>query len=197
MSGMPLREAAAYIGRHVKTLQRMDREGVLPAHRTETNQRYWLRAELDVYLGNTVAVLPRSVVAYCRVSSAAQRPDMLNQRKALEQFCTARGLAAEYVEEVGGGLSFKRPKFLSVLDRVIAGRVSTLVAAHKDRVSRFGIDLIRHICETHNCELLLMNAEMLSPEAEMVQDLMAITHCFSARLYGLRNYKKLLKDTLK
>lgn len=194
---MPLREAALYVGMHVKTLQRLDREGVLPARRTTTNRRYWLRADLDAFLGRTVAFPPKNVVVYCRVSSAAQRPDLANQRKALEEFCIARGWAPEYVEEIGGGLNFKRPKFLAVVDQICAGRVSVLVAAHKDRVTRFGIDLVKHLCAEHNCELVLMNSESLSPEAEMVQDLMAITHCFSARLYGLRNYKRILKDTLK
>lgn len=194
---MPLREAALYVGMHVKTLQRLDRESVLPAQRTATNRRYWLRADLDAFLGKTVAFPPKTVVVYCRVSSAAQRPDLVNQRKALEAFCTARGWAPEYVEEIGGGLNFKRPKLLAIIDQICAGRVSVLVAAHKDRVTRFGIDLVRHLCDQHNCELVLMNSESLSPEAEMVQDLMAITHCFSARLYGLRNYKRILKDTLK
>jgi hypothetical protein len=48
-------------------------------------------------------------VAYCRVSRHSQRPDLKNQRLALEQFCTARGLAnVEFLEEVGGGMNFRR-----------------------------------------------------------------------------------------
>jgi predicted site-specific integrase-resolvase len=94
-------------------------------------------------------------------------------------------------------LNFKRPKFLALIDSIGCGEVGTLVLAHKDRLARFGFDLISHLCAKYSCEILLLNTEQVSPEQEMVQDLMAITHCFSSRLYGLRNYRKALKDALK
>jgi predicted site-specific integrase-resolvase len=144
------------------------------------------------------SALARDTVVYMRVSSQAQKPDLLNQRTTLEQFCVARGLAVtQWISEIGGGLNFKRPKFLALIDRIVAGRVSLVVIAHKDRLARFGFDLLSHLCVMHGCELLVMNTETLSPEQEMVQDLMTITHCFSARLYGLRNYRKALSRALK
>jgi len=106
----------------------------------------------------------------------------------LEQFCVARGLAVdEWVEEIGGGLNFKRKQFLAVIDGILADEIGTLMIAHKDRLARFGLDFIIHLCDLHQCDLIIMNTESLSPETEMVQDLMAIIHCFSRRLYGLRN----------
>ena len=109
-----------------------------------------------------------------------------------------RGMGnVDYIEEVGGGLNFKRPKFTELIDSIIAGEVESLVIAHKDRLARFGFDLLSHLCHTHGCELLVINTEQVSPEQEMVQDLMAITHCFSARLYGLRNYRKTLQQALR
>jgi predicted site-specific integrase-resolvase len=137
-------------------------------------------------------------VAYLRVSSQSQRPDLKNQRNVVEAFCLARGLAnVEFIEEIGGGLNFKRKQFLTLIDDIVAGDVSQLVLAHKDRLARFGFDLLAHLCQRHDCELLVINSEKLSPEQEMVQDLMTVVHCFSSRLYGLRNYKKALKDALK
>lgn len=179
-------------------MQMLDRTGVLPAHRTSTGQRYWLRSELDAYLGRTAVAVPRKHVAYCRVSSQAQRPDLRNQRRIVEDFCVARGLEnVEYIEEIGGGLNFKRPKFTALIDSIVGGEVATLVLAHKDRLVRFGFELVRHLSVRHGCELLVINTEQVSPEQEMVQDLMAITHCFSSRLYGLRNYKKALRAALR
>jgi predicted site-specific integrase-resolvase len=196
--GLTTGKAATYVGRHPKTMQVLDRTGALPAHRTSTGQRYWLKAELDSYLGKTSVEGPRRAISYCRVSSQAQRPDLKNQRKIVEEFCVARGLAnVEFIEEIGGGLNFKRPKFLNLVDSIINGDVAKLVIAHKDRLSRFGFPLLSHLCSSHNCELLVINVEQVSPEQEMVQDLMAITHCFSSRLYGLRNYRKALKEALK
>src|SRR5205807_2970093 len=97
----------------------------------------------------------------------------------------------------GGGLNFKRPKFTALVDSVVADEVAMLVVAHKDRLARFGFELLQHLCRKHGCELLVLNTEKVSPEQEMVQDLMAITRCFSSRLYGLRNYRRALKEALK
>ena len=76
-------------------------------------------------------------------------------------------------------------------------RLSGLLIAHKDRLARFGFDLLTHLASENSCEIVVLNTESLSPEQEMVQDLMTITHCFSARLYGLRNYRKALRKAVK
>ena len=180
----------------VKTVQNWDKNGKLPAQRTSTNRRYYTKAQLDEFLG----VLPEARLnyAYCRVSSQSQRPDLRNQRKVLEQFVLNMGLPnVEFVEEIGGGLNFKRKKFLQLVDDVSKGRVANLVLAHKDRLCRFGFEYFEHLCKANDTALLILNNEDLSPREEMVQDLMAIIHCFSCRLYGLRSYKKDLKKALK
>ncbi|WP_231975253.1 recombinase family protein [Geopseudomonas guangdongensis] len=110
----------------------------------------------------------------------------------------ARGLAGvEFVEEVGGDLKFKRKKFLVLMDSIGCGEVKVLILAHRDRLTRFGFDRFKHYALSNGCEILVLNQERLSPEQEMVQDLMTITHCFSARLDGLKNYRKRLDEALK
>lgn len=196
---LTVRQAANRLNRSVKTLQRWDRSGVLAAKRTPTGRRYYEPKVLDDWLAEKHHILApeRARLAYCRVSSQAQKPDLKNQREVTTQFCIARGIAnVEYIEEIGGGLNFKRPKFTALVDRICAGEVATVIVAHKDRLARFGFDLLQHLCNAHDCDLLIINDEKLSPEREMVEDLMTIVHCFSSRLYGLRNYKKALKDAL-
>jgi len=140
----------------------------------------------------------RKTVVYMRVSSQAQKPDLKNQRDALERFCVAKGYAVdEWVEEIGGGLNFKRKKILSLVSEITTGKIERLVIAHKDRLVRFGFDLLIHLSGENSCEIVVLNTESLSPEQEMVQDLMTITHCFSARLYGLRSYRKALRKAAK
>jgi putative resolvase len=82
------------------------------------------------------------------------------------------------------------------MDRIEAREVSHLIIAHKDRLVRFGFSWFERFCAEHGAQLLVLNNEQLSPEQEMVQDLLTIVHCFSARLYGLRNYRKKLKEAL-
>ena len=190
-------EFAKRVGVAVHTLQRWDREGRLKAHRTINNRRYYTDEDLALALGRETLVAKKRCVVYCRVSSSSQKPDLANQRQTLEQFCAARGqVVDEWIEEVGGGLNFHRKRFLALVDGIVSGAIGILVIAHKDRLARFGYPLIAHLCETHQCELIVMNTEALSPEAEMVQDLMTIVHGFSSRLYGLRSYRKNLKEAL-
>ena len=193
-------KAAKLLGVTVKTLQRWEREGrLIPIARTDSNRRLYTELQLREFIGLRHAVAaPTRLVAYCRVSSAAQKPDLANQRKVLEEFVVARGLAnVEFVEEIGGGLNFKRKRFLALMDEIGRREVKTLILAHRDRLTRFGFEWFEHFARMNGCELLVLNQERLSPEQEMVQDLMTIVHCFSSRLYGLRNYRKKLGEALK
>lgn len=137
-------------------------------------------------------------MVYCRVSSNAQKPELKNQVTAMEAFCLGRGLAVnEWVSEVGGGLNFKRKKFLVVIMSMLKGEISVLVVAHKDRLCRFAFEFIQELASSVGCEIIVANQESLSGQQELVEDLMAIIHCFSCRLYGLRNYSKEIKESLK
>ena len=188
---------AKRVGVSVKTLQKWDRIGVLPAKRTITNRRYYTDEDLAAALRLPRVQKERRTVAYCRVSSQAQKPDLVNQQKVLDEFCKQRKIEVdEWIMEVGGGLNFKRKQFLSLVDAILDGQIERVVLAHQDRLARFGYHLLVHLCRTHQCELLVMNTEELSPEQELVQDLITITHCFSSRLYGLRNYRKALKKAI-
>ena len=101
------------------------------------------------------------------------------------------------MEDIGNGLNYRRKSFVRLMEMVEQGAVSEIVVAHKDRLVRFGYDWFDHFCQTHGCAITVMNAESLSPEAEMTKDLLSIIHCFSSRLYGLRKYKKQMTAVVK
>ncbi len=192
-------KAAKLLGVSVKTLQRWEREGrLIPIARTDTNRRVYTESQIKTFLGlSAINKQPQRIVAYCRVSSAAQKSDLRNQRQILEEFVVASGLAnVEFIEEIGGGLNFKRKKFLILMDDIGRHDIKTLIIAHQDRLTRFGFEWFEHYANKHGCTLLVLNQQRLSPEQEMVQDMMTIVHCFSGRLHGLRNYKKQLKAAL-
>ncbi len=191
-------QVAKLLGVTVKTVQRWDREGrLVPSGRTATNRRYYTEEQIARFRQETVHRGPRRQVAYCRVSSQSQRTDLKHQRTVLEDFCVARGLAnVEFVEEIGGGMNFGRKKFLALMDAVESGAVGTLMVAHKDRLTRFGYEWFERFCQQHACEILVLNQEQLSPEEELVQDLLAITRVFSSRLDGLRNYRQKLQEAI-
>ena len=115
----------------------------------------------------------------------------MSQKDALEQYIISNGIAVnEWLSDVGSGLNYKRKNFNYLLIEVENNRVARIIIAHKDRLVRFGYEWFDEFCKRHNCEIIIINAESLSPEEEVTKDLLTSMHCFSSRLYGLRRYKK-------
>jgi putative resolvase len=185
---------AKRIGKDPSTLRRWDNEGKLPAKRTPTGQRYY--TEDDVYraLGLERPADELKTVVYCRVSSRSQADDLSSQVSAMETYCLGAGIAVDvWVKEFGGGMNYKRKEFLALMKMIERREVSKVIVAHKDRLVRFGFDYFEYFANEHGCKIEVVNQESLSPQQEMVEDLMAIIHTFSCRLYGLRKYKKTIE----
>ena len=182
------RQFGLLIGKTTKTLQRWDRKNILKAHRSITDRRYYTHDQYVQVTGQKAK--KRKLVTYCRVSSAGQKKDLTSQKNAVESFCLAAGkIIDDKLEDIGSGLNYKWKHFLQLMEMVERGEVSEIIVAHKDRLVRFGFEWFEKFCNDHGVSILVMNAESLSPEQEMIKDLLSIIHCFSSRLYGLRKYK--------
>ncbi len=188
-------EFGQLIGRKTKTLQKWDRDGKLVAHRSPTtNRRFYTHDQYLEYMGLKAQERGLTIV-YARVSTAAQKPDLAHQVKALETYCQQRGLTAdEWMQDIGSGLNYRRRHFHRLMEMVELGQVRQLVIAHRDRLVRFGFEYFEALCERHGTQMIVVNGDSLSPEQELVQDLLAIVTVFSARLPGLRSYKKAIQD---
>jgi len=184
MRYVPSREASRILGVHPQTLRAWAREGRIDYIRTEGNQR---RYDVDSYIGNAK---PTITVCYCRVSSKKQSADLERQ----VAFMRARYPDAEIVSDVGSGLNFKRRGLLSILERVHQGDKLCVVVAYRDRLARFGTELIETLLERNGGELVVLNQRDLSPEEELTTDLIAILNVFGARVNGLRRYRKEIKE---
>jgi predicted site-specific integrase-resolvase len=170
-------------------VRRWDRDGVLTSKRLPSGHRYFDEADVSQVLGTGHA--QRLVIVYCRVSSHGQKDDLQSQVAAMELYCLGAGIAVnEWIQEIGGGMNFKRKQFLALMDRIAAGEISRLIVAHKDRLVRFGFDMLDHIAKRNGCVIEVVNQESLSPQEEMTEDLLSIVHTFSCRLYGMRKYKR-------
>ena len=188
------KQFGALIGKSVLTLQRWDKAGILPAQRTPTNRRYYTHDQYLEYRGLKAQGAGTTIV-YARVSSASQKSDLQNQVAALRAYCLQQHVKAdEWIEEVGSGLNYQRQHFNRIMQEIELGRVQRLIIAHQDRLVRFGFEWFAAFCERHGTELVIVNGDTLSPEQELVQDLLSIVHVFSARLYGLRSYNKVIRD---
>ncbi|MBW4667663.1 MAG: IS607 family transposase [Cyanomargarita calcarea GSE-NOS-MK-12-04C] len=182
---VPPRVAATRLGVSTKTLERWLAEGKIEGIFTQGGQRrYNLDSIIPVRSGNPTD--ERATLLYARVSSRSQKSDLEQQVK----FLKSRYPDAEIITDIGSGLNFKRKGLQSLLDRVLTNSCKLVVIAHKDRLCRFGFDLIAWLCTRMQTEILVLDLHYLSPEREMVEDILAIVHVFSCRLYGLRKYKK-------
>jgi excisionase family DNA binding protein len=178
------KEACEYLGVSISTLRRWDEQGKIRSIRTPGGQR---RFCVEEYEQKT-----KPTVLYARVSTHSQKDDLDRQA----EFLRASYPNAELVREIGSGLNFRRRKFISILERIYKGDIGCFVCAYPDRAVRFGFPLIEWLCQQAGCQLVVLNERNLSPEQELVEDILSILHCFSARLYGLRKYKKQVEQAI-
>ena len=124
------------------------------------------------------------------MSSYDQKDDLTRQVARLGDFCAARGWPHEIVEDLGSGLNDGKKGLRLLIRRICSGEVERLVLTHKDRLLRFGAELIFALCEQFGTEVVIINAKAdASYEEDLAQDVLEIITVFSARLYGSRSHK--------
>lgn len=166
------------------TLRKLADDGVIPSIRISGQRRY----DIDSYLGQK----PEITICYCRVSSYKQKDDLIRQVSFMQE----RFPDAEIIKDIGSGLNFKRKGLNSILERAMRGTKLRLVVAHRDRLARFGFELIRFVVEANSGKLLVLSEDTLSPDEELTKDLLNILHVFSCRMHGLRHYKDQISKSL-
>lgn len=189
------KEFAELLNVSVITLQRWDNDGKLKAFRTPTNRRYYTYEQYLEYTGIHKETDSRKIVIYTRVSTSNQKDDLKNQVEFLRQYANAKGIIVdEVIEDYGSGLNYNRKKWNRLIDSCMTNEISTIIITHKDRFIRFGYDWFESFLAKFNVEIIVVNNESLSPQEELVQDIISILHIFSCRIYGLRKYKRKIRE---
>ena len=179
-------EASKMLGVNPQTLRRWEDGGFIqPAKRTPKGTRLYSVQQL---LGAKDMQYP--TVAYARVSSRDQKEDLERQHVVLESYCNKNGWQTEIIRDLGSGMNYKKKGLLRLLELIVHGQVSRLVITHKDRLLRFGAELIFRICELKGIEVVIINkGEQPSFEEELTRDVMEVMTVFCAKLYGRRSHK--------
>ena len=197
---VPIHEAAEALGVSAQTLRRWEREGrLLPDERTAGGQRRYDLARLKPEKFRSQAEAVRKTVAYARVSSHDQKDDLERQKQVLELYCARQGWTFEVIADLGSGMNYHKKGLKKLLEAIIEGQVGRLVITHKDRLLRFGAELVFAICEAKNVEVVILNqGEDTTFEEDLAKDVLEIITVFSARLYGSRSRKnQKLLDSVK
>ena len=191
MQHVSIGQASELLGVAVSTLRRWEHEGRLrPAFRTCGGHRRYALLDLNRLCGKA---LPnqRRVVAYARVSSHDQKADLERQSDRLEKHCREVGYAnPELLTDLGSGLNYQKKSFKKLLKMIALGQVSTLVLMHKDRLLRFGADIVFELCKLNQTEVVILEEPAQTTlETRLVADVIELMTVFSARLYGARSHK--------
>lgn len=191
-------EAANYLGVSVSTLRRWEKEGKITSERTKGGQRRYPISVLEPNLKKSESQT-KLTVAYARVSSHDQKSDLERQKQLLEMYCASKGWTFELLADLGSGMNYNKKGLKKLIHKILTGEIGRLVITHKDRLLRFGAELIFSVCEMKNVEVVIVNqGDEPSFEEELAKDVLEIITVFSARLYGSRSKKnKKLIENLK
>lgn len=177
----------------VDTIRRWEKDGKIESIRTEGgHRRYKLANFVEVKIGRTIA--------YARVSSHDQKADLDRQDAVLSGYCQSKGWDFEVIRDLGSGLNYRKKGLTKLIDLLLSGDISRLVITNKDRLLRFGSELIFSICERFDVEVIILNKkEDATFEEDLASDVLEIITVFSARLYGSRSHKnkKILENLAK
>jgi len=188
-------KAAKLLGISIQTLHKWEQTGELvPDRKSNAGTRYY-DADKLLNLNNE----DNPTIGYARVSSHDQKEDLVRQSELLETFCVAKGWRFKIISDLGSGMNYKKKGLNQLLELILKKKIRRIVLTHKDRLLRFGSELVFALCEIQGIEIVIINkGEQPSFEEELAKDVLEIITVFSARLYGSRSHKnKRLMEQLK
>ena len=172
--------AAELLGVSHTTLRRWEKSGRLVPERTAGNQRRYRLSQINPSLVRD-AEADRRTVAYARVSSHDQKDDLEHRKQVLELYCATQGWTFEVISDLGSGMNYHKKGLKQLLENILDGKVSRLVITHKDRLLRFGAELVFAVCEAKQVEVVIVNrGEDTSFEEDLAKDVVEIITVFSA-----------------
>ena len=186
------------LGVSAQTLRNGDKKGKLHPHHTSSNgYRYYSHEQLNQVM-NVKPNLDRIVIGYCRVSSNKQKDDLERQIENMKLYLTAQGKPFEIISDIGSGINYKKKGLKELMKRISQNKVDKVVVFYKDRLLRFGFELVEYIASLYDCDIEIIDHTEKTEQQELVEDLVQIITVFSCKLQGKRANKarKLVKELI-
>ena len=189
---------AKAIGKTTKTLRNWDKNGKLKPVRVEdTGYRYYSQEQLNHFLGLKLEKqINKKIIGYCRVSSHKQKDDLERQIENVKTYMYAKGYQFEIITDIGSGINYNKKGLTQIIDMVTNSEVEKIVVLYKDRLIRFGYELIENLCNKFGTIIEIIDNTEKTEQQELVEDLVQIVTVFSCRLQGKRanKAKKVIKE---
>jgi len=185
------------IGVSAQTLRNWDRNNKLKPHHVSSNgYRYYSQEQLNQVLHKPN--INRKIIGYCRVSSSKQKDDLQRQTQNMETYLIAQGKPFEIISDIGSGINYNKKGLLQLIKLITQGEVEKVVILYKDRLVRFGFELIQYVAELYHCNIEIIDNTEKFEQQELVEDLVQIITVFSCKLQGKRanKAKKMVKELI-
>ena len=193
-------EFAKEIGKAIQTLRNWDKKNILkPSHVTQGGTRYYSQEQLNHFLGlKSEKQINKKIIGYCRVSSHKQKDDLERQIENVKTYMYAKGYQFEIITDIGSGINYNKKGLNQLIDMVTNSEVEKIVVLYKDRLIRFGYELIENLCKKFGTTIEIIDNTEKMGEQELVEDLVQIVTVFSCRLQGKRanKAKKMIKELI-
>ena len=193
-------EFANRIGKTIQTLRNWDKKNILkPSHVTQGGTRYYSQEQLNHFLGlKSEKQINKKIVGYCRVSSHKQKDDLERQIENVKTYMYAKGYQFEIITDIGSGINYNKKGLNQLIDMVTNSEVEKIVVLYKDRLIRFGYELIENLCNKFGTIIEIIDNTEKTEQQELVEDLVQIVTVFSCRLQGKRanKAKKVIKELI-
>ena len=184
------------VGKNPQTLRNWDKSGHLKPHHTGKNgYRYYSEDQIKEVL-NIKTSKAKNIIGYCRVSSNKQKDDLERQIENMQMYLISKGEPFKIISDIGSGINYSKSGLKELISLINKNEVSKIVVLYKDRLVRFGFELIEYFAKLNSCEIEIVDNTEKTEEQELVEDLIQIVTIFSCRLQGKRanKAKKLIKE---
>ena len=191
-------EFAKLVGVTAQTLRNYDNNNTFkPAIITPKGHRLYTKEQLNQFYALKVGSIKQLIddekqrlnIGYVRVSSRKQKDDLQRQYNLMEQYLLSLGKPFKIIKSIGSGINYNNPALEILINEIISENVNKVFVLYKDRLVRFGFDLIKLIAKQYNVEIEVINEYNNTDEEELVADLIQIINVFSQKLNGKRKYK--------
>lgn len=193
-----IEEASNMLGVSKETLRRWERKGKITSERTQGKHRRYKKETIDRLLNKEI-IRERMTVGYARVSTNEQKEDLKRQIQLIENYCSSHGYKFDIISDIGSGLNYNKKGIKQLIELIESDSIDRLVISYKDRLLRFGSEILFQMCDYHNVEVVIINSMDNTFENELVDDVLSIITVYSAKLYGKRSHKnkKIIEENKK
>lgn len=192
MALMSIGKFAKEIGLSVQHLRKLHDDNILiPDVITKGGTRYYSDEQLQAYLNKNNPQQELPIILYARVSTRSQKEDLDKQVENLKAYAISKGYSFEIITDIGSGIDYTKQGLKQLIQKINNKEISKIVVLYKDRLIRFGFELIEYLCELNNISIEIIDNTTVSTKTELTDDLIQIITVFSNQIYGERSKKML------